>query len=336
VGDALLGRPLPITAETTARDSVCGGIALPFSTDQPDPPAPPRPPNNLRGLLMMGLGFLMFSIADTQAKLLTEVFHPVQIVWVRQVGLLAGVLFALAILGPAILRTEHPFLQISRGFLAVVSAICFIFALRFVALADAVAISFVAPFLVTAMGAFLLGERVGLRRWSAVLIGFIGTLIVIRPGMGVMHPAGLLVLVAATAFAARQVLSRRLSSSDRTITTLSYTALASVLLLTAPLPFFWTMPSVHGHWALLCGMAVFAAAGELLVIKSLEITQAAVLAPVHYTLMIWGTFWGWLVFGQLPDLWTWVGAAIIIATGLYILQRERQLARHSGLKPALR
>ena len=277
----------------------------------------------------MGLGFLLFSIADTQAKLLTEAFHPVQIVWIRQIGLLSGVFVALVLLGPSIFRTKHPVLQVSRGLLAVISATCFVFALRFVPLADAVAISFVAPFLVTAMGALLLGERVGIRRWSAVAIGFVGTLIVIRPGMGVMHPAGLLVLVAASAFAARQVLSRQLSSSDRTITTVSYTALASVLVLLVPLPFYWTTPSTSSQFALLFGVATFAALGELMVIKSLEIAQASVLAPVHYSLLIWGTFWGWLIFGQLPDFWTWVGAAIIVATGMYIIRRERMLARTS-------
>ncbi len=302
-------------------------IALPSSPSTLlRPRLQPHEANNTRGLLLMGLGFLLFSAADTQAKLLTEFFHPVQIVWFRQLGLLSGVVIALAMLGPSILRTRHPALQIVRGFLAVISATCFIFAVKFVPLADAVAVSFVAPFLVTAMGALLLGERVGLRRWIAVAIGFIGTLIVIRPGMGVMHPAVLLVLVAASAFALRQVLSRRLASSDRTITTVTYTALASVLALSLPLPFFWTTPGADLHWALLVGMAAFAALGELMIIKSLEIAQAAVLAPMHYTLIIWGTFWGWLVFDQLPDRWTWIGAAIIVATGLYIINRERKLA----------
>ena len=217
-------------------------------------------------------------------------------------------------------------LQIARGVLAVISATCFIFAVKFVPLADAVAVSFVAPFLVTAMGALLLGERVGPRRWSAVVVGFLGTLIVIRPGMGVMHPAVLLVLVAATAFAARQVVSRRLAASDRTITTVAYTALASVLVLSLPLPFLWRTPVTDMQWALLFGMAVFAAMGELLIIKSLEIAQASVLAPMHYSLIIWGTFWGWLVFDQLPDMWTWIGAAIIVATGLYLIHRERKQA----------
>lgn len=268
---------------------------------------------------------MLFSVADTQAKVLTEYFHPVQIVWIRQLGLLAGVVVALAMLGRSIFATRHPALQFGRGLLAVSSAVCFIFAVKFVPLADAVAISFVAPFLVTAMGALFLGEKVGPKRWGAVIAGFCGALIVIRPGLGVMHPAGFLVVFAAMAFAARQVLSRHLARDDRTVTTVAYTALVSILTLSIPLPFFWTTPEFGMQWAMLFGVAVFAALGELLIIKSLEIAQASVLAPVHYSLLIWGTFWGWLIFDQLPDVWTWVGASVIVITGLYIIRRERQM-----------
>jgi S-adenosylmethionine uptake transporter len=275
----------------------------------------------------MALAFFAFAAADTQAKFLTGWFHPMQIVWTRQLGLLTGVLVLLILKGPSILKTRHPGLQVLRGMLAVISATAFIYALRYVPLADAVAVSFVAPFMVTIMGALFLGEKVGLRRWSAVTIGFIGTLIVIRPGLGVVHPAVFLVLIAATAFALRQILSRVLAALDRTATTVTYTAIASVILLSAPLPFFWKAPEAGWELALLVGMAVCAALGELLVIRALEIAQAIVLAPVHYSLIIWGTFYGWLVFDQLPDRWTWLGAAIIVATGLYIMVREWKLAR---------
>jgi S-adenosylmethionine uptake transporter len=291
------------------------------------PDRAPRSPDNLRGLLLMALAFFLFAAADTQAKFLTGWFHPMQIVWTRQLGLLTGVLVLLMLKGPSILKTRHPALQVLRGMLAVLSATAFIFALRHVPLADAVAVSFVAPFMVTVMGALFLREKVGVRRWSAVTIGFIGTLIVTRPGLGVIHPAVLLVVVAATAFALRQIVSRALAATDRTATTITYTAIASVVLLTAPLPFFWKAPEAGWELALLVGMAACAALGELMVIRALEIAQAIVVAPVHYSLIIWGTFYGWLVFDQLPDRWTWLGAAIIVATGLYIMHREWMLAR---------
>jgi drug/metabolite transporter (DMT)-like permease len=287
----------------------------------------PKRLNNRRGLIFMALAFFMFAAADAQVKVLTSSLHPIQIVWTRQLGLLVGVLILLAVKGPIILRTRHPILQITRGALAVMSAVFFVYALSFVPLADAVAVTFIAPFMVTVMGALFLREPVGIRRWSAIAVGFIGTLIIIRPGLGVVHPAMMLVVLAATCFAARQVLSRSLAASDRTSTTIAYTSIASVALLSLPLPFVWITPEAPQQILLLISVAVFAALGELLVIKALEIALAVVVAPVHYSLIIWGTLYGWLIFGQLPDRWTSIGALIILATGLYVLNRERQLSR---------
>lgn len=275
----------------------------------------------------MAAGMFLFSAVDTQAKFLTDTLHPIQIVWSRQLGLLIGVFILLVLRGVAVLRTQYPGLQIVRGFMAASSATLFIIAVKFVPLADAVAVSFVAPFIVTVLGAMVLREPVGVRRWIAVTIGFLGAMIVIRPGLGVIHPAVMLVLLAATLFALRQILSRVLSSSDRTATTVAYTALVGSLVLTVPLPFVWRWPNTSVEAVLLVSIAIMAALAELLVIKALEVAQAVVVAPVHYTLLIWSTMYGYLVFAQLPDLWTWVGALIIVATGFYTLQRERVVAR---------
>ncbi len=275
----------------------------------------------------MAGGMFLFSAVDTHAKFLTDSFHPIQIAWSRQLGLLVGVFFLLMIRGRDILKTQHPYLQMGRGALAAGSATLFIVAISFVPLADAVAISFVAPFVVTVLGALILGEAVGIRRWVAVSIGFLGTLVVIRPGMGVIHPAAALVLIAALLFALRQILSRKLSGTDKTITTVAYTALTASALLTLPLPFVWRTPEWGFEIALLTSMAVLAGIAEVMVIRSLELAQTVVLAPVHYSLLIWGTFYGWMVFNQLPDLWTWIGALIIVATGIYTLHRERLVAR---------
>lgn len=288
----------------------------------------------MKALAFMALGMFMFSAADTQAKFLTADFHAIQIVWTRQLGLVAGVIILFLLRGPAIMRTAHPWLQTLRGALAACSATLFIVAVAFVPLADAVAISFVAPFVVTLMGALLLKEKVGIRRWSAVIIGFLGTLIVIRPGMGAMHPAGALILVAATMFAFRQVLSRHLASSDRTETTVAYTAIVAIALISLPLPAVWVTPQTTQQVLLFFGLACCAATGEYMVIKALEIGQAVVLAPVQYSLLLYGTIYGYLVFHQLPDVWTWIGSAIIVATGLYTLHRERVVSRERKLKDA--
>ena len=275
----------------------------------------------------MLIGMFIFSAVDTQAKLLTETLPVVQIVWARQFGLLVGVLALLAIRGPAMLRTRHPVIQVTRGVLVISSSLLFIVAVGYVPLADAVAVSFVAPFVVTVLGALILREPVGIRRWTAVIVGFAGALIVIRPGAGVLHPAVLLVLIAASLFALRQVISRLVSDSDGTMTTVAYTALVGGLILTAALPFVWQTPTTTLEVALMCSMAVMAAAGELMVIKALEVAQAVVVAPVQYTMLVWGTLYGWLVFHQLPDAWTWVGASVIVATGLYTFHRERLVMR---------
>ena len=292
-------------------------------------PTGPKRTDSLRGLACMAFGMFLFAGGDMLAKLLTDSLHPVQIVWSRQLGLLAGVLVVLGIKGRGILRTAHLKIQISRGVMAVCSATLFIYAIRYVPLADAVAVSFVAPFLVTVLGALVLREQVGRRRWIAVGVGFLGTLIVIRPGAGVVHPAVFLVVLAATAFALRQIVSRMLSGGDATVTTVAYTALTSSFLLTLAVPFFWQSPDLTRDVPLLVALACLAGCGEVLVIKSLEMAQAVVLAPVHYSLLIWGVFYGYVVFGELPDLWTWIGAIVIMATGLYVLHRERLAAKET-------
>jgi len=266
----------------------------------------------------------LFAAGDMFAKLLTDSFHPVQIIWFRQSGLLAGVLVLLMLKGAQILHSAQPALQITRGVLVVCSSLLFVFAVRYVALADAVAASFVAPFFVIVLGAILLKEKVGMRRWCAVVVGFIGALIIVRPGMGAIHPAVLLVVMAAALFATRQVIGRLLADTDKTITTITYTALTASLVISFALPFFWKMPDTKWQWFVLIAMAMVAGIAEICVIKALEVANAAVTAPIHYTIIIWATVYGYLVFNELPDYWTLLGTAIIVAAGIYALKRSKQ------------
>ena len=290
----------------------------------------PKPTSNLGqflsqnfiGMLYFAGGMFLFAAVDTIAKVLTENFHPVQVAWSRQLGLLFGILIMLTLKGMVILKTDHFWLQVFRGCLAAASALMFIFAISVVPIADAVAVSFVAPFFVTILGALVLGEYVGIRRWMAIAIGFVACLIIIRPGFSSFQPAVFLVVIAALAYAFRQIVSRMLSSSDLTITTVAYTGLTASFLLSVPIPLVWRTP-VWGNEILLIGaLATLAALAEIMVIKALELTQAVVLAPIHYTLLIWGTAYGYLIFGQFPDKWTWFGSAIIFATGIYVVLRE--------------
>ncbi|MEM6388058.1 MAG: DMT family transporter [Pseudomonadota bacterium] len=282
-----------------------------------------------KGLLLMALGMFLFSAVDTTAKFLTDTLHPFQIVWVRQLGLLAGALILIGVHGLRVFKTTHPRLQVFRGAVASCSAALFIFGVTYVPLADAVAISFVAPFMVTLMGALLLREPVGIRRWTAVALGFVGALIVIRPGLGVVHPAAGFILLAAFFFAIRQVVSRAIADTDKTATTIVYTAIVSITLLSVPAFAVWTRPTGQ-EWVLLGLVAVVAAVAEICVIKALELAMAVIVAPMQYTLILWGTFYGFVVFGQFPDVWTWVGAAVIVVTGLYTLRREYVVSRARG------
>lgn len=272
----------------------------------------------------MALGFFSFSLCDTLAKLLTDEFHPFQVAWMRMLGLFIGVCFIIAQRGTGVLRTPKPHLQILRGVVAASSATLFVFAINHVPLADAIAISFVAPFIVTIFGALLLKEPVGIRRWLAVLAGFIGMLVVIRPGMGVFHPAIFLVLIAAVFFAIRQLTSRWLSGVDPIITTVCYTAIVAFSILSLFQPFYWVTPSSGKTLWLILAMAATSAAGEILIIRALDIAHSVVLAPIHYTLIIWGTLYGLFVFGDLPDQWTLIGCGIIVVSGLYTTYREYQ------------
>ncbi len=278
--------------------------------------------SNLRGLLLMIAGFASFSCADILAKILTADYHPVQIAWTRYFGFAAVALAVLVLRGPALLKSVAPGTQLLRGMCAIVSAVCFIFAIRYVPLADAVAVSFVAPFIVTVLGATLLGEPVGIRRWSAVAVGFIGTLVIVRPGLGVFHPAIFLVVLAALAFATRQIVSRRIGRRDPTMTTLAYTALTSFVVLIPPLFFFWRTPQNATHLALMIGLTLMSGLGEFLLIKALEIAHAVVVSPMHYSQILFATFLGYVVFGDFPDRWTWIGSVIVISSGVYVIYRE--------------
>jgi S-adenosylmethionine uptake transporter len=231
-------------------------------------------------------------------------------------------------LGPAVLRSTVPGLQIARGVAAAGSATSFLVGISIVPLADATAVAFIAPFLVTLLAAFALGESVGIRRWTAVAIGFIGALIIIQPGAGMVDPAMGFVVIAAGLFALRQILSRRLGGADSIATTICYTALVAFVLVSLPLPFFWTQPDGWPVVLLLIAIAAMAGMAEVLVIRALALAHAVVVAPLQYSLLIWATGYGYWLFGQFPNAWTWAGALILMITGAYTLHREYVTTRN--------
>jgi drug/metabolite transporter (DMT)-like permease len=222
------------------------------------------------------------------------------------------------------LRTRHFWLQSLRSALLVIEIGLFVLTITVLPLAEAHAILAVTPLVVTALSVPVLGERVGMRRWSAIGVAFVGVLIILRPGLGTVHPIALLALLCAVMFALYQILTRIVSRADPPLTTLFYTALVGVGGLTVLIPFYWTTPDASG-WALFGMVAALGASGHFLLIKALQLAPASTLQPFSYTILIWATLVGFLVFGNLPDLPTVAGAIVITLSGIYTFDRERRL-----------
>ncbi|MBT5413019.1 MAG: DMT family transporter, partial [Rhodospirillaceae bacterium] len=172
----------------------------------------------------------------------------------------------------------------------------------------------------------VLGEQVGLHRWGAVVVGFLGVLIVMRPGLGVMHWAGSLALVAAFASALQQVLGRKLGATDHPMTSVFYTGLIGFIVASAVVPFDWHPPSGN-FWPLVVVLGVIGAIAHFGVIKALAMAPASLLSPFNYPQIFSGALTGYLLFGHLPDFWSMIGIAVIMASGLYVYHRERLLSR---------
>ena len=283
-----------------------------------------RGSNRIAGICWMMLAMAMFSFLDAQTKYLSQTLPVLQVAWARAFGLFVVVAVAFwPRYGFRVYRTSRPAMQLARGVMVLGSAVAFIAAIDYIPLADAVAITFVGPLLVTALGATVLKERADGRRWLVLLIGLAGTLVVIRPGLGVFQPESLLALVAVTLFALYQVAARSLGGTDNVITTVSWTGLVGAVIMTAVLPFVWETPTDPLDIVMLAGLGLWAAAGEFAMIKAFTTAPVASVAPFQYTMMLWATLFGFTMFGDLPDSWTLIGAGILIATGLYSLYRER-------------
>ncbi len=275
-----------------------------------------------RGILWMLLTTVLFVTMDAVAKHLAQSYPVPQVVWARYVF---HVLLLALFLGrrlPRAMQTGRLGLQLLRSVFLLGATGLFFSALSFIPLADASAIMFVAPIVVTALSLPLLGERVGPRRWASIVIGFAGALVIIRPGGEAMHWAAFLALGAAGCYALYQVTTRMLARSDAALTTLAYSALIGAVAASTAVPFFWHTPDLAG-WLAMVAMGLIGGVGHFALIKAFEATPAATVTPFGYAALIWATLYGFFVFGDLPDLWTVLGALIIAGSGLYIFHREQ-------------
>jgi drug/metabolite transporter (DMT)-like permease len=283
----------------------------------------------LRGILLMCLGTMFFPFMNAAVKLLALNYPIAEIVWARFTG---HVVIMLIVFLPryrwSLVLPKRPVVQIGRSLLMLVSNMVFVMAISSVPLATASAIGFTSPLIVTALSVPLLHESVGWRRWSAVLIGFIGALIVIRPSTGLHDPAVLLLLFSATAYALYQIATRWVGRYDNAATGIVFAALIGSLAMSFVLPFVFVMPRTLFDAGLFLCLGLFGGAGHYLIIRAFQLGPAAVMAPLGYVELIGTATLGYLIFDNFPDAWTWVGALVIIASGIYIAFRER--VRRSG------
>ena len=278
----------------------------------------------LKAIGLMILALLLLSLMDTVGKVLSSRLPVQQVVWGRYFFQVALLLLLIPSHGMAtLLRTQKLGTQVVRGVLLALATICLFTALQTIPLADAYTITFTAPFMVTLLSIPMLGERVGWRRWSAIFVGFIGVLVVIRPGFASFQWVLLLPLVAAACFALYQVLTRQIGKlpSENPLAMLFYMALVGTVIQSVIVTAYW-QPLDGWAWAGMVAMGALAAVGHLLMIQALALASAVTLAPFTYTPMVWAIVIGYLVFGDVPDRWMVLGAAIIIGSGLFVYARE--------------
>ena len=296
-------------------------------------------PQPLRGMLMVMSAVAIFSVTDVLSKYLTRNYPVAQVVWARYAFHL---LLAVVVLGPrcglALVRTARPRAQILRGLTLTLASILFISALKYLPLAESTAIAFIAPLLVTLMSVLFLKEKVELARWVAVCCGFVGVLFIIRPGGNVFSWAVLLPLGNAIAFAAYQILTRRLAGLESPYVSFFYSGLIGTLILSATLPYSWVMPQSAFDAAAFIVLGMLAGIGHLILIKAYDHAPASRLAPFGYSQLIWVMVIGYVAFGDFPDHWSLVGIVILVASGIYTATHQRiadwlQRAEQTNLPP---
>lgn len=279
---------------------------------------------NLRGIVLVLAAFFVFAVQDAITKQLTQSLAVPQILLIRYVAFAAFVTWwaARRIGLKQAIGSKRPVLQIFRSLLIVLEIGIFAYGVQYIPLADMHAVFAAAPLIVTALSVPLLREPVGVRRWAAVIVGFGGVLIILRPGMGVMHPAAIYSLIAAAMFALYIILTRKVSAGDKSETSIFYMGWTGLIASAVVGPFFWETPD-QSTWILLLCLSCTSIAGHILFTMALEAAPAAILQPFQYSVLVWAAILGIVIFGDIPDTLTIVGALIVAASGIYTVYRER-------------
>jgi drug/metabolite transporter (DMT)-like permease len=287
------------------------------TTETPKPPQPP--PRILLGILFMCSAGMLFPVMGGAAKILGADYSSLQVSWARAFG---HILFLLAIFLPRhglrLMVTRRPLVQAGRAMTLFTSNLCFFYAVTFIPLAKAAAISLTAPIIVALLAWPMLRERTTAGRAAAMLVGFCGVLIVIRPGSEVFHWASLFVLASATSYALYQILTRKVAGIDLAETSTVYSSVVGAFAMLLVLPFVWKTPASAYDLMLFCSLGILGATGHYCVARAMGYAAANIIAPFQYFQLLGSVAVGWLFFGDLPDAATWAGAAVIVGAGLWI------------------
>ncbi len=285
-------------------------------------------------LLVFGAG-LLFSLLDTSAKYLGSVgMAPPFVAWTR---FAVHLVLAFLILQPwrnrAARIVASPTRQVLRALFLFGSTAFNFLALKTLQLAETVSIFFFAPMVITALAGPLLGEWAGWRRWMAVIVGLVGVLVITRPGYGTFEVGHLYALCAMLSYCLYVIMTRAMSASETAESLIFYSAVIPVVLMAPTVPFYGSMPESPLQWTVLLSLGIYGGLGHWLLIHAYRRASTSALAPYPYLQMVWMVGLGYLVFGDLPDRWTVGGAMIIVASGLYIVHRERQLRLKANSVP---
>lgn len=276
------------------------------------------------GVLFLLGSLATFTLMDAVAKYLVTRYHPAQLIWARFAINLALVALVYRRAFLPRLRTRQPLAQAARGVMQVITIVLFFVAIRHIGLAEADALFDINPILITLGAALFLGERIGPRRIAGIVIAFVGALVILRPGVGAFEPAAALAFASAFSYAAGNLLTR-VVRTDPLATSLIWSALVGTVLSSIALPFVWKEVAI-ADFPIFLALGVLGSAGQALVVRAFSLSEASTLAPFGYFSLIFASLWGFLFFGQLPDIWTVAGALVIVGAGLYVWYRERKSA----------
>ena len=276
----------------------------------------------MRAIILNASAWMIVPFMDAIAKYLSSSMDVLQITWSRYFFTVIFALFIMLLFDrKSLVWSKKPLLQLIRGLIFVFSTYLFFYAISEISLPKALTLAFVAPICVTAMSPFFLNEKVGLRRWTAVSLGFIGTLIVIRPGFIEINLATLAALGNGICYGFYLIITRKLRTFDNSLLTLLFAGTVGTIVMSFFMPSVWINPS-NSQWVMMALIGFIAALAHFLIIYSLNLADASKLAPLGYTEIITNIILSYYIFNELPDNWTYLGLFIIVLSGLYISRRE--------------